>query len=99
MEMMFSGWAMSSNSFVFLQRNYALDQRLLEVMIKYYKDSKNTYQLLLFPEGTDKSVHTTEISNKYADTNGLQRYHYLIHPRTTGFNFILNQMRKSKFKW
>lgn len=87
---------MSGNSFMFLQRNMAQDQRLIEHMLNYYKDTQVNYQILLFPEGTDRSESATRISHAFADTNGLPRYDYLLHPRTAGFNLILNQMRKRK---
>ena len=32
-------------------------------------------------------------SDKYADENGLPRYQYCIHPRTTGFVYIMNALR------
>jgi lysocardiolipin and lysophospholipid acyltransferase len=87
---------MSGNCFVFLQRNMGQDQRLIEHMLNYYKDTKLNYQLLLFPEGTDRGDRAASISHAYADTNNLPRYDYVLHPRTTGFNLILNQMRKSR---
>ena len=32
-------------------------------------------------------------SDKYADENGLPRYQYCIHPRTTGFVYVMNALR------
>ncbi|KAH7730485.1 CRE-ACL-8 protein [Aphelenchoides avenae] len=88
---------MGCGSYIFLNRNYEYDQRVLETMIKYYKDSHGTYQLLLFPEGTDRGERAVSISHTFADRNGLPRYDYLLHPRVTGFNYILNQMRKHNY--
>ncbi|KAK1791231.1 hypothetical protein P4O66_013251, partial [Electrophorus voltai] len=33
-------------------------------------------------------------SDKFADENGLPRYEYVLHPRTTGFTFIVDTLRK-----
>lgn len=52
---------------------------------------------MLFPEGTDRGERATRISHKFADENGLDRYDYVLHPRTTGFSFILEEMRKRWF--
>ena len=81
-------------SYIFLNRNYDLDQRILETMLQYYKESLCSYQLLLFPEGTDRGERAAKISDEFAKRNNLPQYDYVLHPRTTGFNFILNEMRK-----
>uniref|UniRef100_A0A7E4VIT4 PlsC domain-containing protein n=1 Tax=Panagrellus redivivus TaxID=6233 RepID=A0A7E4VIT4_PANRE len=92
-----AGWAMAGNGYIFLNRNYAKDQKVMETMLQYYKESQNSYQLLLFPEGTDRGERAVSIDHAYADKNGLQKYDYLLHPRTTGFNFIFNELRKNNY--
>jgi lysocardiolipin and lysophospholipid acyltransferase len=87
---------MSGNSFIFLNRKIEQDKEIVERMLKYYKDTRLNYQILLFPEGTDRGARAVSISHEYADKNNLSRYDYVLYPRTTGFNLILNQMRKSK---
>ena len=52
---------------------------------------------MLFPEGTDRGARAVQISHEFADKHGLPRYNYVLHPRVTGFNLILNEMRKSNF--
>ena len=37
-----------------------------------------------------------EKSNWFAKKNGLQPYEFVLHPRTTGFTYLAQQMRKSK---
>ncbi|PIO63264.1 hypothetical protein TELCIR_15143, partial [Teladorsagia circumcincta] len=54
-------------------------------------------KLLLFPEGTDRGVRAAAQSNVYAKQNGLPRYDYVLHPRTTGFNYLLNVMRSENY--
>ena len=92
----FLGWAMGCNAYIFLNRNYEHDQNTIRSLIKYYKDSGFNYQMLLFPEGTDRGERAARISDEFAAKHGLPKYNYVLHPRTTGFNFILNQMRKSR---
>lgn len=44
--------------------------------------------LLLF------SVDETKArSDTFAEKNGLQKYEYVLHPRTTGFTFIVDRLR------
>lgn len=51
--------------------------------------------MLLFPEGTNFSPSTQEKSNAYAakQTTFNRPYEYCLHPRTTGFIYLLNVMR------
>ncbi|KJH52368.1 Acyltransferase [Dictyocaulus viviparus] len=92
-----AGWAMGCGSFIFLERNFESDKDTIASSIQYYKESENTYQLLLFPEGTDRSVRSAVQSDSFAKRNGLPPYNYLLHPRTTGFNHLLNIMRKHNY--
>lgn len=86
---------MGCGAYIFLSRFYEQDKKILKHLLKYYRDSSNNYQLLLFPEGTDFSPASIESSNNFADKNGLPHYNYLLHPRTTGLNYILNNMIQS----
>ncbi|KAE9417422.1 hypothetical protein Angca_008543, partial [Angiostrongylus cantonensis] len=92
-----AGWAMGCGSFIFLERNFEIDKETISSSIRYYKDSGNSYQLLLFPEGTDRSARSAAQSDSYALQNGLPRYNYLLHPRTTGFNHFLTVMREANY--
>ena len=38
-------------------------------------------------------------SNKYAAKNSLPNYKYVLHPKTTGFVFLADTMRKSKIDY
>uniref|UniRef100_A0A1I7YPN6 PlsC domain-containing protein n=1 Tax=Steinernema glaseri TaxID=37863 RepID=A0A1I7YPN6_9BILA len=92
-----AGWAMGCGSYLFLNRNFQADRRVIEQMIKYYADSQFKYQILLFPEGTDRGERAARISNEYAENNGLPKYDYVLHPRTVGFNYLLELMRKNNY--
>ncbi len=100
---------MAANAFIFLDRNLESDCMRLSEAIDYYSDMQTTYQvwiqdnvdlstihiwqLLFFPEGTDKTDYTTMRSNEYARKNGLKPLQYLLHPRTAGFAHLVQKMR------
>ncbi|KAK6027818.1 Acyltransferase, partial [Ostertagia ostertagi] len=92
-----AGWAMGCGSYIFLERSFDNDKATMAACVKYYKQSGNNYQLLLFPEGTDRGARAAAQSDEYARQNGLPRYDYVLHPRTTGFNYLLNVMRSENY--
>ena len=51
-------------------------------------------QILLFPEGTDLTKHTKWRSDLYAEKTKLPKYDFVLHPRTTGFTHIVQEMKK-----
>jgi len=40
------------------------------------------------------SANTKARSNEFAEKNGLQKYEYVLHPRTTGFTFVVERLRE-----
>ncbi|VDL82346.1 unnamed protein product [Nippostrongylus brasiliensis] len=92
-----AGWAMSAGSYIFLERSFERDKTNMAEIIEYYKKSGNIYQLLLFPEGTDRGVRAAAQSEAFAKKNGLCVYDYVLHPRITGFNYLLNLMRQQNY--
>ncbi|XP_034515585.1 lysocardiolipin acyltransferase 1 isoform X4 [Ailuropoda melanoleuca] len=38
-------------------------------------------------------------SNDFAEKNGLQKYEYVLHPRTTGFTFVVERLREENVSW
>ena len=52
--------------------------------------------MVLFPEGTDFTPGTKIRSDRFAEKNDLPKYDYVLHPRTTGFTYLVEQMRNSK---
>nr|XP_020648776.1 lysocardiolipin acyltransferase 1 isoform X2 [Pogona vitticeps] len=87
------GWAMQVSAFIFIQRKWEEDRHHFENMLDYFCDIHEPLQLLIFPEGTDLTDHTKARSNAFAEKNGLQKYEYVLHPRTTGFTFIVKRLR------
>ncbi|XP_029891256.1 lysocardiolipin acyltransferase 1 isoform X2 [Aquila chrysaetos chrysaetos] len=39
-------------------------------------------------------ANTKARSNEFAEKNGLQKYEYVLHPRTTGFTFVVERLRE-----
>lgn len=87
---------MQSMRYIFISRKWAVDEKLIKEGIEYYIDSGLSAQLLMFPEGTDLSPSNKEKGHRYANDNGLQKYDYVLHPRTKGFCLCMEEFRKFK---
>ena len=85
---------MQACQFIFLTRNWARDKGILTDNLAYCTTRGYPIQLLYFPEGTDLSDSNRLKSHKFAEKNGLQKYDYVLHPRTTGFVHCLQELRK-----
>ncbi|KAK6043699.1 Acyltransferase [Cooperia oncophora] len=92
-----AGFGMSAAQFLFLHRNKEKDAATFDEAVAYYKNMENSYQVLLFPEGTDKSPWTTTKSSEYAKKNGLKELKNLLYPRVAGFFHLLTKMREANF--
>ncbi|XP_057596967.1 lysocardiolipin acyltransferase 1 isoform X3 [Hippopotamus amphibius kiboko] len=92
------GWAMQAAAYIFIHRKWKDDKCHFEDMIDYFCDIHEPLQLLIFPEGTDLTENSTARSNEFAEKNGLQKYEYVLHPRTTGFTFVVDRLRED-LKW
>ncbi|KAL6069296.1 hypothetical protein STEG23_005522, partial [Scotinomys teguina] len=89
------GWAMQAAAFIFIHRKWKDDKSHFEDMIDYFCDIREPLQLLIFPEGTDLTENNKARSNDFAEKNGLQKYEYVLHPRTTGFTFVVDRLREA----
>lgn len=58
--------------------------------------STSSFQIVLFPEGTNVNTISMTKSNMYADKANLKRTENVLHPRTTGFSYITTKMRECK---
>ncbi|XP_057353281.1 lysocardiolipin acyltransferase 1 isoform X3 [Manis pentadactyla] len=90
------GWAMQAAAYIFIHRKWKDDKGHFEDMIDYFCDIREPLQLLIFPEGTDLTENSKARSNDFAEKNGLQKYEYVLHPRTTGFTFVVDRLREGK---
>uniref|UniRef100_A0A8C4QEN2 Lysocardiolipin acyltransferase 1 n=1 Tax=Eptatretus burgeri TaxID=7764 RepID=A0A8C4QEN2_EPTBU len=89
------GWAMQVASFIFIDRKWEVDKKRIIQQLDYFRDVDQRLQLLFFPEGTDLTPNTSARSNEFADRHGLQRYEYVLHPRTTGFVHVVQHLRSA----
>lgn len=90
------GWAMQAAAYIFIHRKWKDDKGHFEDMIDYFCDIREPLQLLIFPEGTDLTENSKARSNDFAEKNGLQKYEYVLHPRTTGFTFVVDRLREGE---
>ena len=85
--------------YVFLSRNWATDKGYLRHLLCYLVvDCKYPLQLVIFPEGTDLSVRHKKKSHDFAAKNGLNKYEYVLHPRTKGFVTCMESLRRGHLK-
>ena len=93
-----AGWAMQLASFLFLKRRAEVDLPRIEHHLKYLSQFKSrAFKLLLFPEGTDYCPNGKKKSDEFADKNGLPRYEFVLHPRTTGVDFAFKTLRSHQY--
>lgn len=90
------GWAMQIAGYIFLDRKWEDDQRTISRCLKVFKHTDYKPQILLFPEGTDLTKNTKSRSDTYAEKYNLQKYDFVLHPRTTGFTHIVQEMKKDE---
>ncbi|XP_038607383.1 lysocardiolipin acyltransferase 1 isoform X2 [Tachyglossus aculeatus] len=87
---------MQSAAYIFIHRRWKDDKNHFEAMLDYFCDIHEPLQLLIFPEGTDLTENSKVRSNEFAEKNGLQKYEYVLHPRTTGFTFVVERLREGQ---
>jgi len=91
------GWAMQAAGFFFLERKWERDRPHIDSLLHYFNSPgiEEPLILLLFPEGTDLTPDTKSRSDKFAEDRNLQKYDFVLHPRTTGFSYLVNKLRES----
>lgn len=85
---------MQAVNFLFICRDWSKDKIYLSEHLNYFRAMSYPLQLLIFPEGTDLSDSNKAKSHLYAETNNLEKYDYVLHPKTTGFIHCITEMRK-----
>lgn len=85
------GWAMQFLRYLFVSRNWEVDQHTMQQgLTSICRDGGAS--MLLFPEGTDRSANNVRRSQEFARSRGLAVYHKVLHPRTRGFAHIAQTM-------
>lgn len=90
------GWIMQMGCFLYIHRKWEMDRLLLGKVLGYFRDIKNRCKILIFPEGTDFSPANKVRSDEFAKKNKFRKYDYVLHPRTTGFTYLAQEMRQGK---
>ena len=85
------GWALQSGVHCFLSRRWVQDESHLSRFISFYARGTQKLQLLMFPEGTDLNPAAIQKSNQFAEKNGVPVHLHTLHPRTTGFTYLMKQ--------
>ncbi|VDP32379.1 unnamed protein product, partial [Soboliphyme baturini] len=88
-----AGWAMQFKNFIFLERSWDQDKETLEKSALYYSKTKQPFQVLIFPEGTDYCTRSKIKSDSFASSNNLTAYKFVLQPRTTGVINFINYLR------
>lgn len=89
-----AGWGMQACGYIFLDRKWESDKVHITNMLNHCVALKAYPNYLFFPEGTDFSENSKASSDRFAEKNNLQKYQYVIHPRTTGFIHMVNTLRQ-----
>uniref|UniRef100_A0A915E8M4 Phospholipid/glycerol acyltransferase domain-containing protein n=1 Tax=Ditylenchus dipsaci TaxID=166011 RepID=A0A915E8M4_9BILA len=92
-----AGFGMQASQYVFLRRDLEIDLQRLSRAVDYYAEMGKPYQILMFPEGTDKTDYTTRRSNEYAKKNGLKPFKHVLYPRTAGFIHLVKKMIENNY--
>lgn len=88
------GWAMQAAGFIFLERKWERDRPHIDSLLHYFNapEMDEPLILLLFPEGTDLTPNTKKNSDIFAEKKNLQKYDFVLHPRTTGFTYLVKKL-------
>lgn len=90
------GWTMQTRNHFFLSRKWESDERELRWKLTYLKATNSPYQILMFPEGTDFNPKSKGRSDTFAETNNLEKYDYVLQPKSTGFMYSMKTLREYK---
>lgn len=89
------GWGMQFCQFIFLKRNWEKDKNNLSRHMRKLNNPTDPMWLMLFPEGTNLAPNTRKRSRKWADKNKMADMRHTLHPRSTGIQFCLKELRKT----
>jgi lysocardiolipin and lysophospholipid acyltransferase len=96
------GWTTQFFGFLFLKRSWETDKKHMEAHLTHLMNTNGGYpvQLLVYPEGTDLSEENRVRSHAYSEKVGLPKYHYVMHPRVSGFVLAQKHLRtRTKGCW
>ena len=89
------GWGMQFSQFIFLKRKWEQDKPRMAAHLQKFNNRKDLMWLMMFPEGTNLADSTREASKKWAEKNGISDMQHTLLPRSTGLQFILQELRQT----
>ena len=93
--MPFFGWGMYFAGFIFLKRNWALDQKQINETFETLVKNRLPVHLISYLEGTRINKKKLAESHEYASKNNLPRLDYTLLPRSKGFAASIRGLRGS----
>ena len=93
--MPFFGWGMYLAGFIFLKRNWAIDQGHINSTFETLVNNRLPVHLISYLEGTRVNKKKLDESHEYAAKNNLPRLEYTLLPRSKGFAASVKGLRKS----
>lgn len=88
---------MQLNGFLYITRRWEEDQSRLSRTLDYLVALDRRSQVLIFPEGTDLTRSSKEKSDKYASQHMLPQYSFTLHPKTTGFSYLVRHLQQASY--
>lgn len=85
------------NGFLYITRRWEEDRSRLSRTLDYLIALDSRTQLLIFPEGTDLTESSREKSDRYALKHHLPRFTYTLHPKTTGFAYLVQHLQRASY--
>ncbi|KAI6187031.1 PlsC domain-containing protein [Aphelenchoides besseyi] len=92
-----AGFGMQASQYVFMKRDFSVDLPRLSRAVNYYAEMNRPYQILMFPEGTDRTQYTLGRSRDYAKKYNLPVLNNVLYPRSSGFTHLISEMRKKNY--
>ena len=80
---------------IFLHRNWEQDKEEISNKLHYMNLLKCPIQLLTFPDGGDLNFRSKSKSDQFAEKNNLQKYDYVLQPKTKGFTHSAAILKKA----
>lgn len=93
--MPFFGWGMYLAGFIFLKRNWAMDQGHINSTFETLVKNRLPVHLISYLEGTRVTKKKLVESHEYAAKNNLPRLEYTLLPRSKGFAASVKGLRNS----
>lgn len=89
------GWGIQLSQFILLKRNWEKDKPNVAAHLQKLNKPGDPMWLLMFPEGTNLAPDTRERSALWAQTQGITDMHHLLLPRSTGLQFVVQQLQQT----